>query len=215
MVYTTPELIQHEIRAEELFSSSTTPSLDTVNDWIEQAESEINKKTGIDYTQSSVSDEVYDWDGFDNILRVDNIAGSLTLEYNDQLAGDTPNWVEKTEDTDYYLYDDSNEVEFVSSNFKPLRGKKRFRLSYTKGFSEVPGVVQRLATLLVSQRVVHSVIQNQAINSSGGDIKVGIIEIGSPSKFSVSSYQNTSKEIDRLFDKVIGSFKTYRISRVY
>ena len=215
MSYTTPELIRQEIRAENPFSESTYPNLDTVNEWITQAESEIDMRTGNSYSQTSVTDKVFDWEGFDNILRTEDVMSSVVLSYNDQAAGETPSWTLKTEDIDYYVYGDVGEVEFVPSKFKPLSGKKRFKLSYTKGSSSVPAVIERLCTLMVSQRVVQSVIQEQAYSNSGGEVQVGTIKVGNPSNFSVEGFKKNNEEIERLFRLVVGDRKFNRISRAY
>ena len=198
-------------------SSSSTPSSSDFLTWIDEADSEINLRTGNLYSSTLVSSEEYDWDNDgDYILRLDNTFSTVSeLLYSSEAAGSTPVWVSKTENVDFYTYGDNGEIEFIPSQFKPISGKRRFMVSYVKGSSSVPGYIQRLSTLMVAQRAVQTQVQNQAYANSGGDIQVGIIKIGSPSAFSMNNYNAMGREIDDIFNKIVGGNKFHRIKRFY
>jgi len=215
MTYTTIEYVSAQLGGIDI-NSSSTPSSSDITTWIGEAESEINIRTGNLYSSTLVSSTVYDWENNDNILRVDgNILSVSEFQYSASAAGTAPSWVAKTEDTDFYVYGEHGEIEFIPSNFKPLEGKKRFNVSYIKGSNTVPGLIQRLATLLVAQRVVQTVVQNQAYANSGGEVQVGTIKVGNPSAFSTNSYSAMGSEVDALFEKVVGQNRIHRIERVY
>jgi hypothetical protein len=215
MSYTDINKVKAQLGGQEITYTSV-PSIGDVTEWISEASGEVDSRTGLSFGSEAFSDEIYDWEGNDDILRLPfEIVTISSLYYNAESAGETPVWVLKTVDEDFFVYGDSCEVEFNLRKFKPLAGKNRFKLSGTKGKSTVPPIVQRITTLLVANRFVESVIQQQAFANSGGDVQVGTIKVGNPSSFSVSAVKNNSMEIERLFDKVVGSFKAFRITRAY
>ena len=215
MAYTNEDLVSAELGGFTL-SSSSTPSSDDIAIWIGQAKAEIDSRSGETFEPIGVTQELYDWNHDDNILRLknSNVLSITTFEYNDQNAGETPSWTSKTEDTDFYLQGDYGEVEFITSNFSPIAGKRRFRVTYTHGQTSVPKDVQMLATKIVAKRVIDSVISSQA-SVAGGAVSVGTISVDDASNFSPTVSKQLKAEIDSLFDKIIGSFKTYRPIREY
>ena len=216
MSYTDLESIEQELRVSAgSINSTTSPTDAKVYDWIAQAVDKINTKTGNIYSQQLVSSQVLDWKDNDNILRIPPFTTITSLEYNDQAAGDTPIWTAKTEDTDFYTYPQNGEIEFISSNFSPLSGKKRFRLTYFKGQSKVPNRIKQLATMIVANRVVSATVANQAAEQSGGSVQVGTIKIEDPTAFSVGAYKARDMEVKAFMDEDIGTFKSFRIDREY
>lgn len=215
MVYTTEELVKAELGGFTL-GTTTTPSSDDVSSWIVQAKAEIDARTGDTFEPTVFTQEVYDWGSEDNILRLKypNIVSITSFEYNSEAAGETPVWVSKTEDTDFFVYNDYGEVEFVTRKFSPLRGKNRFRVSGIYGLSEVPKKIQLLATKIVAKRVIDSVINAQAA-VKGGNVSIGTISVTDPSNFSPSVSLGLKTEIDSLMGSLIGNFKVYRPIREY
>jgi len=214
MSYTTVELVAAQLGTS--IDASSTPSSSDVSTWIEEADAEIDARTGLTFEPEVFSNEIYDWEGNDNLIRVSSELVSVsTLEYNNQNAGETPVWTSKTEDVDFFLYGDSGEIEINTKKFSPIPGHKRFKLSGTKGKASVPKEIQRLATLTVGNRVVETVVQNQAYANSGGDVQVGTIKVGNPSAFSISGVNAAKSEIENLYTKVIGDFRAFRVTRAY
>lgn len=216
MSYTDIGMIEAELRLTSgSINSTTSPSDDQVYSWIAQAEDVINSRTGNLYSQELVSSQVLDWENNDGILRVSPFVSISSLYYNDQSAGETPVWTLKTEDTDFYTYKDEGEIEFITSNFAPLSGKKRFMITYTKGASKVPARVKQVAAMIVANRVVSATTANQASEQSGGSVQVGTTRIDDPTAFSLSAFRSRDNEVKSFFDENIGTFKAYRISREY
>lgn len=215
MAYTNTDLISAELGGFTL-GTTTTPSEDDVAQWIKQAKSSIDSRTQMTFEPVTVTQELYDYSGDDYVLvlKGDPVLSITTLEYNDQNAGETPSWTAKTEDTDFYLYGDYSEVEFIPGKFKPKSGKRRFRVTYKKGYSIVPDDIKELATKIVAKRVVDSVINSQA-SVAGGSVAVGTIRVEDPSNFSPAASRELQEDIDRLFDQVVGSFKVFRPTREY
>lgn len=216
MAYTTITKVAAQVGGITIDGSST-PSTTDVDVWIAEAEDEINTRTGLNFNTFTVTNELYDWKNLDNILRLKSfpILSITTLEFNDQNAGVTPSYVTKTEDTDFYTYPSEAEVEFIPNTFNPKDGKRRFRLTYEAGFAAVPGTVERLATLITATRFVEASINNDGFQSKGGAVQIGTIKVDSPTTFSVSSYQSMKSEIETLYEKVIGDFKAFVITREY
>ena len=53
---------------------TSTPSITDVNEWISEAEAEINERTGFTYSQVTFTDQIYDWEHNDEILRYEDTA---------------------------------------------------------------------------------------------------------------------------------------------
>lgn len=217
MAYTTIDLIEAELKLTAgSINASSLPSSTIVASWVEDAESQVNVATGNLYSSTLESSVVFDWDNVgDYILRVTPFISITSLEYSEEAAGDAPVWTAKTEDTDFYTYPEEGEIEFITGNFSPISGKKRFRLTYTTGASSVPANVRQATTMLVANRMVSVVAANQAYEQSGGSVQVGTIKIEDPSAFSLNAYRSREELVKQFLKDSVGTFKAYRISRVY
>lgn len=216
MVYTDLDGVEAELKlASGAINSTTSPTDTQVYTWISQAEDKINSMTGNLYGQELASSQVFDWENNDSILRVEPYTSITSLHYNASSAGLTPSWVEKTEDTDFYTYGEEGEVEFITSAFAPLTGKKRFMLTYTKGATKVPGRVKMIAAMIAANKVVSATTANQAAEQSGGSVQVGTIKIDDPTSFSLGAFRSREAEVKSFFEDSIGTFKAHRITREY
>jgi len=196
-------------------NSTSLPSTNQVYSWIAQAEDRIDTKTGNQYKQTLETNKIYDWEGNDDLLRIDPFVSITTLEYNVATIDTTPSWVTKTENTDFYTYPEEGEVRFATTNFNPASGHRKFRLTYLKGQSQTPPIVKEIAAKIVANRVVSATVNNQATEQSGGSVQVGTIKIEDPTAFSVSAFKQRDSEIKAFFNEDMGVFKTYRIARAY
>mgnify|MGYP007071591408 CR=1 FL=1 len=220
--YTTPGLVQSELRASTTFSTSTIPTLAQLNTWIDEESRIIESITDEVYTTTIVSNVYVDYDG-DSILRFPHtpLISISKVEYNTASAGNTPSWVEFSEgdDKNYLAYLNHGEIEFVNGTQRtvtniPLPGKKKFRLSYTYGYSNIPLDIQRLATLMVTKRVIMSLLNSQS-SSEGGNIQIGTISITDPTSYGINYLKSLNNEIDELLSKTGRKFSTHRQWRVY
>lgn len=216
MAYSTIANIEAELKlATGTFTATSLPTSDDVTSWITEADSFIDLKTGNLYSSELVSSQILDWEGNDDIVRLPKFISVTEFRYNDQNAGETPSWTTKTEDTDFYTYPSNGEIEIIPTKFSPLTGKKRFMITYTKGYSSVPEYIKTASKKLAANRVVSATVNNQAAEQSGGSVQVGTIKIEDPTAFSVSAYKNREAEVRDILDKYIGSLKVYRIDRAY
>lgn len=220
--YTTPDLVNVEIRAEAAFSSTTVPSLDTVENWISEESAVIDLMTNSVYSSNLVSSEYVDYDG-DPIFRFPTapVIGVDLIEYNIYNLGQTPSWISLEEgfDKNYLVYSSEGEIEFIpglnaTNRVMPKPGLKRLRVTYRSGYASVPMDIQKLATLMTAKRVIMSLINGQA-NEEGGAIQVGTISVSDPSNYSVNYLKSLNTEIDTLAKGIGRGFTTYRNSRVY
>lgn len=222
--YTTATLIEAEIRASAVFSTSSEPTLDQVNNWIEEESKVIEVKSGMIFSSTAVTSEYHDYNNTgENIFRFPHspLLSVDKIEYNVHSNNVAASWVELETGRGYnYLeYLDEGEIEFIGGNLAtnktyPQYGKQRLRVGYTYGYSTTPLDVQKLATLLVSKRVINTLLTSQA-NTEGGSIQVGTIRVSDPGNYSVGYIQNLSNDITNLYNDIGQSFKTFRITRVY
>jgi len=203
-------------------SSSTIPTSTVVSSWISDASSEIDLISDNLYSSTVVSSTYLDYDG-EGILRLphSNLLSIEELKYNYNTTGYSPSWytLEEGFDKNYLLYSDEGELEFISgvnstNKVLPLRGNKKFCVSYTYGSTNYPRYISRLCALMVAKNTILSLINSQA-NSEGGSIQVGTISISDPTMFSVNYIKSIDNEIKDLQSKIGLDFKTIRYTRNY
>lgn len=220
--YTTPALVQAELRVDTTFGSTTVPSLDTVNNWIDEESRYIDTITNSVYSTTTVSSTYVDYDG-EGRLRFPNapLISITKVEYNINSIGMASSWIELEEgfDKDYISYLDLGEIEFVkginsTNKVFPISGVKKFRLSYLHGIALVPADIQKLATLLVAKRTLLSLANSQA-NTEGGSIQIGTIQITDPTTYGINYINTLTAEIKDYTATIGRGFKTYRPTRVY
>jgi hypothetical protein len=220
--YTTPTLVEGELRLTSQFSSSTFPSLLTVRQWIEEESKIVELETGQLFSSTVVSSEYLDYDG-NGVLRLQNIPIlSLTsVQYNIYSTGMVPSWVSLTEGFDKEFISDTElgEIEFIPGvnrtvKMTPTSGRKKFCVSYIHGFSTPPLEIQKLCTLQVTKRILMSLTSSQA-NTEGGEIQIGTIRITDPSNYSIGYLKSLNEEIKSLIQSIGQGWQNYRLNRVY
>lgn len=220
--YTTASLVEAETRATTSFSTSTTPTLKQVNDWIEEESTIIEQRTNMVFSVNTDSSVLVDYDGSGTLRFPKQPLVSITsVEYNVNSLGVAASWItlEEGYDKNYITYNDEAEIVFISgtnatNKVTPKAGNQRFRLTYNYGYEETPLEIQRLCTLAVSKRVVNSLMFSQS-NTEGGTIQVGTIRISDPSNFGQGWFNSVNNEIAQLYNDIGKGFKTFRTSRYY
>jgi hypothetical protein len=212
--YTTPSLVQAELRASTAFSSSTIPSEDTVWNWIDEESRVIDAMTGQIFSNQVVSSAYIDYDG-EQVLRFPQapLVSIDKVEYNSGGLSE-PSWTELEEGfgKDFLSYLDLGEIEFINKTYTP--GSKKFRLSYTYGYGSIPAEIQRIATLMVAKRTLLSLASNQA-NTEGGSIQIGTIHITDPTNYSINYLNTMDNTIKEGLKNLSYRFKVYRGTRLY
>lgn len=221
--YTTAALVEAELRASTVFSSSTLPTLTQVGTWISEASALIDSVTGELFSSVAVSSDYIDYDG-NGVLEIPAfpIISVSEVRYNqNSYTNSTEDWLTLTEGNGehYLVYEDYGEIEFIGGNnnatpLTPKAGKKRLCLSYTKGRSSTPLDIQRWATLEVAKRVINTLVNSQS-NTEGGEVTVGPITVKDPTSFSLGQIRSMNSEIDRIRADVGQNFTTFRNSRRY
>ena len=211
--YTTPALVQAELRATTDFSATTNPTLASVTNWIQEESDVININSGRVFGENSYS-ETYDYDGTSVLLTQHAPIMSVTsvLYSTSALGTSTYDLSEtKTEDVDYTVYKESGEIEILS-NWSPSSGKKRIKINYTAGNSTTPLNVQSLTTKKVAKRVIDTLLSKD-INEkqSGKSISVGSISIVKPADFGVNQYKVLKSEIAQLQEDLLNGTSLYRL----
>jgi len=212
--YTTSTLVAAELRATQDFSATTIPTSTEVTEWIQEASAKINTLAGRTYGETNYT-ETFDYNGDTNILVLRNapvISVTSVLYSTTKLGTDTYALSDtKTEDTDYTVYKEEGEIEFLS-NWNPQAGKKRIQVNYTAGYATTPKDVQMLATKQVTKRVLDSLLSKDVNEKkSGKSVSVGSISIVKPADFGVSQYKTLSSDIAMLEQEIIGGTSMYRL----
>jgi len=211
MVYTTATLIEAEIRATTSFATDTNPTLSTINTWIEESTDYINSRVGMSFESTATTDYI-DYKGIDLFLKKSPIISVTSLKYNTAAEGSTKVWATKTEDTDFIVYEEEARIKLVYSNFSPIAGAKNIEVIYNAGYSTAPSRVQMLATKLVSQRVIESLLyDNVNSRNDGGSISVGSINIVEPGNYGVGTFKQLKSDISIMFDELTNyDFQVHR-----
>jgi hypothetical protein len=211
MAYTTPELIASSLRADTSFSSTTIPSLDDVNVWINEIDSYIDNLANRKFAVSGY-EELYHYDREAFLfVRYTPLVSVTTLEYNTSSNGSAPVWVTLTENTDYIVDLRKGMIVLLTSTYNYGCGYNKFRVNYVSGYTTLPMNVQMLATKLVTQRVLDTLIsKNVNERNDGGSISVGDISIVEPSNYGVGSYRQLGADIGKLEESIVGGFRVLR-----
>jgi hypothetical protein len=212
--YTTAALVEAELRTDAAFSGSTSPTLTQVTSWITEESAYIDHITADEYTQTTTTDEWLDYDGGDFLyLRHSPVISVSSLSYNKNDLGSSlgEDFEVKTAGTDYILEGKSGLILLPFTSFNPHTGKRRFKVTYVHGFSSTPSTVQKLATKLVVDRVLSSLL-NQNVNegTDGGSISVGSVSIVEPGAYGVGNYRRLKEDIEMLKKELAVRTGVYR-----
>jgi hypothetical protein len=209
--YTTPKLVQEELKATDAFTDSTYPSLQAIEIWINEESAIVNRMAGINFGSTQYT-QYYDYNGEEDLfLKHAPVITIDTFEYNTASLGNAASWTTKVEDTDFSVDQDRGVVTLISGNFSPSSGKKRMRITYTAGYDDIPYEVQKLATKLVAKRVIDSVLAKDTNErQSGKSISVGSISIVKPAQFGVNQYKELKSDIADLQQNIVKGTGVHR-----
>lgn len=194
MVYTTLTNVQEFFNV--TFSASTNPTLDQVNQYITDVDTEINNLTGTVFGTPVSNTEIVDIKGYSDVFVTEKypIVSVTSVEKNtvaDKFA--TPSW----EAIDYY-----NDRFRILTKYK-YNGKRSLRLVYTYGFETIPPEVEHLATLLVVNKILSG---NAIADSSTESISVGPISL--TNSVGLNQMVNLKNEI-KDYKRQVGRYKNY------
>lgn len=215
--YTTTSLVQAELQSTTAFSSSTTPSDSEVTNWIQEESAYINNLADTVFSTTAITSsdpEYIDYDGGHTLVLENGPLISVEqIRYNKNKLGSSAgaDWEVQTEDTDFTVYDGDMSMLRILDNWSPKRGLKRIEAQYTYGYTTTPLEVQKLATKLVAQRVLETLI-NKNVNerNDGGEVEVGPIRIVEPESYGVSSYIQLKSDIENIKEEIVKEFRVQR-----
>lgn len=209
--YTTPKLVQEELKATTAFTDSTYPSLQAIEIWINEESAFVNRLANTNFGETQYT-QYYDYDGEETLyLKHTPVMSIDTFEYNTASLGNTASWATKVEDTDFSVDTDRGEVTIIDTRFSPTSGKKKFRITYTAGYDDIPYEVQKITTKMVAKRVIDSVLaKDTAERQSGKSISVGSISIVKPAQFGVQQYAALKTDIMDLQAQILKGTTAHR-----
>jgi len=199
-------------------TSTSTPSIITVKDWITESDSQTNLMTGRVWSSETASSETYDYDGSGSIFTkyAPIISVTEVLVETAGIDAAASVWSERTEGrtnaNDFMLYKNDGELVFHGTQ-KPNAGFQNLMITYTYGYASVPSYIKRLSTLLTARRIIEA-IQSGSATEEGGTVSVGTISVSDPSQFGNNRLKQIDDEVKSIL-RDIGSFKTYRFTRRY
>lgn len=212
MVYTTATYVEQELQASATFDTSTTPTLETVNRWIDEVDDYIEELAGRSFENTSYS-EIIDYDGRLTIpLRHSPLTSVTRVLYTEYPLGSSDYALSNTASasTDY-SYTEYNGTLLITRPSIFLQGPKTIQVDYNAGYATIPSTVQMLATKLVAQRVLNSLLNsNVNTGNDGGEISVGSIKIVEPASYGVNSFKELGNTIKELEQNIIGKFRVHR-----
>ena len=210
--YTTPKLVENELRSQCEFGTNTNPTIQALNTWIEEESRSVDLITGRKFSDKDIVEDV-DYDGEDFlILKQSPVTKVNKVEYNKAKEGETPNYIELEEEKNFLVYKDKGTINLIFKFRGYDSGMKKFRVTYESGYEDgVPMDIQRLTTKKVAFRVLNTLINSKMSEGKmGGQITVGAINIVEPSDYGVNSYRNLREEIKSLeekYEKGMGVFR--------
>lgn len=209
MAYTTQALIEAELG--EQFDANSTPTSTNITNWISEVEAEIDLVCGTSFTTKTATDEYYDYPENSDYFIVNNkpMIAVTSLYYNSNSLGSTANWVLLTEgyENDFLVYEKQGKVALHSKTYNIPSGNKNIKITYTYGKSAVPATIQKLATLMVCERIINQKML-QIRKKSPLDMTIGELSIRHSRDAIISQKEMFMKEAERLYGNH-GKLKTY------
>ena len=200
MTYTNEKLIEQEIG--EQYDANSIPNSETISNWIEEVEAEIDLITGTSFTTNTTTDEYHDYTDNQNYFVVKNrpLLSVTSLAYNENGLGESPSWVTLTEGeaNDFLVYEDQSRIRIHSNNYSIPYGHKNIKITYTWGMSSVPKTIQKVATLMVVERILDMKVK-EFKNKSPMGMTIGEISIMSNYNDIISQKNTYLKDINRIF----------------
>lgn len=213
MTYTTANLVQAELRATTAFSGSTNPTSSTINNWIDETSDYIDSLSGQSWRKQSYT-EYFDFTGaVEFFIKTTPLISITSFSYNENAEGEAPSYVALTENVDYVVYNDLGMIKINLNKFQPKLGKsKGLQVVYIAGYANPPARVQMLATKMVAQRTLSSLMNdNLETRNAGGSISVGSINIVEPADYGVNTFKQLGEDIGVLSKEITNSgFRVHR-----
>jgi len=204
--YTTADLVRARLMAEDPFTTNTSPTVNTVERWIQQVSERINQKTGRVWGETEY-EEYVDYSGMERItLKHAPITEVISVEHDPYPLGasNAGTWDTKIEDTDYTVYKTQGQIVPLAS-WNPRDGLKRIRVTYKAGYEQTPLMVEELATDMVAIKVLDSLLFSKGNDvTTGGSISIGQVNIVDPSDYGVANYNRLRLNVDELMKDIAG-----------
>lgn len=221
MTYTTQALVAGEVGVDNTtITAASIPSTTDISNWISEAKAEIDWWTGKVWESTSISSttwEYYDYNGSSNGTLILNNKPVLSVEVVQTevngVGATASSWVTltngRTNADNFELSLNEGLLRFHQSTngYKPMPGSRSIRVAYTYGYSTVPLLVQRLATLIVAERYIKA-LANQVSTQTGLTITVGAVKVTDPGLFSLGRLRDIKEEKVRLYAQ-LGRLKTF------
>lgn len=191
MTYTSLSNVEAYLKT--TFSGSTTPSTTKVNEWITDADTEVDNLTGATFTSGTYT-EYFDLNVATDRVIVSNypLISVSSISYNTGTEW-SPAW---TAFTNYRTIGDIIKFD------KYVQGNNYVKAVYVAGYTTTPPEVEHLATLLVVKKIISS---DDTSNGETESLSIGSISL--TSNIGISRISNLDRDIDD-YKRRVGRYKT-------
>ena len=191
MTYTSLSNVEAYLRT--TFSASTSPSITTVNEWVTDADTEVNNLTGAVFTSGTYT-EYFDMPVASDKVIVSNypLISVSSIEYNTGTEY-SPTWTS---------FSNSRTIGDIIKFDKYVMGENYVKAVYVAGYTTTPPEVEHLATLLVVKKIINS---DDTSNGETESLSIGSISL--TSNIGISGISNLDKNIEDYLKRV-GRYKT-------
>jgi len=206
MAYVTEEEVEADLQQD--FTTTSSPTSSTVDDWINRATNEIDLGVGHTFTTTSIDDvyiateggpEVWIPTKYTPIVSMDTVELNTGTDWDETL-------VAKTEGTDYIVVNEKR-LSFppTLAISRKQHGLKIGTLVY--GYETTPELVKKLALKIIAKKYVNYKLTDTNATLTQ-EIRVGPITLKNSSGEVSKFLDSTTQDIDELYSK-LGTFNTY------
>lgn len=178
-----------------------------VEDWISVVQEQMDDELNTSFESTSITNSYYDYKKERSFYKIKlwkkPIISIDSLEINEAEASDTADWKTLTEGYgEDFLVDTDNGVIIILDEDLGYDDYQNVRVSLTYGYSSVPLLAERLATLLAAKMTIGSKLMGEDF-SSQNSIRIAEISISKASGDVIQTVNKMQEEIDMLY-KLLG-----------
>ncbi len=144
-------------------NSTTSPTSDKIQQWIEGAETELDALTKNQWDTHTVTDEILDINNSTNILYTKH-SPIVSITSISQNTGSefSPSWSTISSSKYKILNANTGKILFDSYYWNP----RTLKITYVAGYQTIPTLVKELALLLVNKRYIDNKLKQAASDTS-------------------------------------------------
>ena len=174
-----------------------------VADWIEEVEEQMDNELNTSFEPKTITDAYYDYakerGNYQFKLWKRPIISVISFSLNEAKSNDDVSWKIMTEGYgNDYLINLEDGIIYILNKDLGYDDLQNVKISFEYGYSSVPVLAERLATLLTAKIIIGSKIMGEDF-SSQDSIRIAEISISKASTEVAETIEGIQTDIDRLF----------------